>query len=101
MTCQTQAFCLITNTTSTDATQFMTGLMFPYTNVFGSFFYAMILILAMAMIYIKTQDFANTGLVGFVISVGTLPFLPVELRLVAYVFIAMSFTMVLYKLFHD
>lgn len=39
-----------------------------YTNVLGGFFYMILMAMALTMIYIKTQNFGTTAIVGIMLS---------------------------------
>ena len=76
------------------------AVLFPYTNLLGFMFYALIGFLASIMIYIKTQDFVTTSIVGMLLLGGGAYFyLPKEFHYIIYIFIALGATIAIYKIF--
>jgi len=71
----------------------------PYTNIMGNFFYAIIVLMAMLLIYVKTEDYTVTTITGLLIAPTIGVLLPVDTLFVAYFSITIGITSVLYKLF--
>lgn len=70
-----------------------------YTNVLGNFFYLSLLFLAMVMIYLKTQNFVTTTLVGILLSAFIAVFVPPITFTAIVVAVALGITLILYRVF--
>ena len=66
--------------------------------LWGSLFYALVIMIGLIMIYIKTNNFVTTGVVGLLIGALTLSYLPMEFHGVAYVLLAFGFAISFYKI---
>lgn len=81
------------------AGQLLEAGLYPYTHIMGNMFYGVLAFLAMTMIYLKTEDFGTTGVAGLLMAGASIIFMPVEIRFMASLFLVLSFTIVMYKLF--
>ena len=81
------------------AGQILEAGVYPYTHIMGNMFYGIIGFLALTMIYLKTEDFGTTGVAGLLMAGASMIFLPVEIRFMASLFLTLSFTIIMYKLF--
>jgi len=70
-----------------------------FTTPLGMWFYVIMIFLLEIMIYMKTQDVTLPAIVGLIIAATSLAFLPVEVHKVAYGLLALSITVILYKVF--
>ena len=71
-----------------------------YTNVMGYWFYAIVMMMGMSMIYIKTQNFGTVTVTGMIISAAAIPFMPTDTLGLIFVFLALGITFVMYRAFH-
>lgn len=81
------------------AGQLLESGIFPYTHLMGNMFYGVIAFLSLTMIYLKTEDFGTTGVAGLLMAGASMIFMPVEIRFMASLFMVLSFTIIMYKLF--
>lgn len=71
-----------------------------YTNVMGYFFYASVMLLAMIMIYLRTNNFGTVTITGILISWAAIPFMPTQSLYFIAIMIVLGITFILYKAFH-
>jgi len=71
----------------------------PHTNIMGNFFYALIVMMAMLLIYIKTEDYTVTTITGLLVAPTIGVLLPVQTYFIAYLSIAIGITGVIYGLY--
>jgi hypothetical protein len=76
----------------------------PFTAIFGTWFYMLILFLGLMMVYFKTHNFGTTIVTGLVISAGFFPYLLTlggyEAAMpTVYMMIVFGIFVVLYRLF--
>ena len=89
----TQAFELLMNG------QILNAIISVYTTPLGSGFYFLLLILTVAMVYIKTQSIRVVGLVMLVMSAMVIPYIRVGMfQGVMFFLLAISIAMIIYSL---
>lgn len=82
------------------AGQFLAGLIYPYTNLIGNYFYVILYGLGMVMLYFQNEKFAASGLVGTLVAASVMTVMPPEIHFIIFMFLAMVTTVVLYRVFH-
>ncbi len=75
------------------------GLLYPFTNLIGNYFYVLLYMLGFIMVYNKNQSFSTAGILGLVLASPILAFVPVDLHFFAYTFIVLAITIIIYKVF--
>jgi len=66
---------------------------------FENIFYAIVLMVAFGVVYIKTENFGTVGVLGLLISGIVLSYLPIEFHMLAFAIIFISFLAILYDLY--
>jgi len=69
----------------------------PYQALMGDFFWAFVILMAMMAIYLKTEDYTVTGIVGILISTSISTLLPIETYWIGYMSIVLAITVVFHK----
>ena len=69
------------------------------TNIAGIWFYALIMLMTMTMIQMKSQNFGVTTIIGILISAAIIPFMPENTFFIIIIMIALGIALILYKLF--
>lgn len=87
-----------TNVTSGDI---FGSVVYSYTSIMGLWFYAIVMLVTMTMIQLKTQNFGVTITMGILISATAIPFMPSSTRILIYVMFALGIVGILYKLYHE
>lgn len=59
-----------------------------------SMFFAIILLVGLSLVYLKTENYGTTGVVGLLIAGNSLIFLPPQVHLVAQVFLGFSIAII-------
>lgn len=75
------------------------GIIYPFTALIGNYFYVLLYLLGFAMVYNKNQSFSTAGILGLVVASPILAFVPVGFHFIAYTFIVLAVTIVIYKVF--
>lgn len=89
----TEAFNLLVAGKSVEA------VIYPYTYLMSNIFYALMVFLGLTMIYIKTQDYGTVGVVGALVAVGSIAYMPIQVHLIAAILLSLSLTIVVFKVF--
>lgn len=82
----------------------VTGMLEPYRYLIGDFVFVFMVLMFIMTLYIKSQDFSYTAIVGIILSAsiqgaGKLNILPVETYAVASLGVVLGILLVFYKLF--
>jgi len=85
---------------SGNETEVLHGIVSPLTQIMGNYFWFILLFIALIIIYIKTQSFSTTMIVGLLCSAGILALMPIQTHFLIYAFVALGITIILYKVFH-
>lgn len=78
---------------------FVDAALYPYVHLMGGMFYGIMAFLAMSMVYLKTENYGTTGVTGLLIAAAGIVYLPVQIRFLATIFMVLSFTIIMYKIF--
>ena len=76
------------------------GIIYPFTNLMGNYFYVILYLLALIMIYNKNQSFSTAGIMGVLLGSIILPILPGEVHFIVFTMITLAITIILYRVFH-
>jgi predicted branched-subunit amino acid permease len=71
-----------------------------YTNIMGVWFYLIFLFMTMLMVYMRTQNYVTTALLGIIISGAVLPLMPSSASTIIVVMMCLGSTIILYRAFH-
>ena len=71
----------------------------PFTNVMGYWFYAVMMLIALAGIYFKSQNVTLVALMGIMSGTTMAMLFPPETHQFAYVMVAIAMAGILYKVF--
>ena len=74
------------------------GLTMPFTDIMGNVFYGLFFLLAVYLIYAKTQNFQVTVVVVMLIIGSVAVLIPETWQTVIYIFVAIGVTAILYRL---
>ena len=76
------------------------GIVMPYTDVMGAYFYGVVIMLGMFFIYMKTQSFDTTAITGIILSGAIMVLLPESFHRIIYIFLALGVAFILYRVIH-
>ena len=76
------------------------GVILPYTDIMGMYFYGLVLFIGMFLIYMKTQSFDTTTIVGLVMSGLLIVLVPESFHRMIYILLAIGITAILYRVTH-
>lgn len=80
--------------------KFVEAILTPYYDIFGLWIYVWLFGMSLLMLYGKTRNYGTVGIVGLIIAGHVFPILPPVVHLFAYILLAISITVILYKLYH-
>lgn len=66
---------------------------------FGNVFYAIMLMVAFGVLYIKTENFGTVGVVGLLVSGAILGFVPAEFHMLGFAMLFLSFLAIIYDIY--
>ena len=79
--------------------QFLNAILSVYTNVMGSWVYALVLFFGFTLIYLKTQNIGTVAVVAMLIGGTILTTMPPEVHNLAYFLLVLGLAAIMYKAF--
>ena len=80
--------------------KFLEAFMSVYTGLLGSWLYLLLFGAALILIYLKTENFGTTTIIGLLILGPLYPVLPEGVHTLIFVLAALGVTSILYRVFH-
>jgi len=69
-------------------------------DLLGQWFWMWIIAMSLLVLYNKTQNYGTIGIVGLIIIAHVFPLIPPIVHLIAYVLLAISITVIIYRTYH-